>query len=93
MAERCSTRVFGPRVFSWQCNRRATVECEGKWYCWQHDPVRMKEKAEEDEKRYRRSLEMDSLRYKRREAEEKACAGVPTEDLRPGMLRELLDKE
>lgn len=94
MAEkRCSTRVFGPRVLSWQCNRKGTVERDGKWYCWQHDPVRLKEKAEADEKQYRRSLQLQREAGQRREAEAKACAGVHTSELYPGMLRELLDKQ
>ena len=29
------------RGMIYSCRRNATVEHDGKWYCWQHDPERM----------------------------------------------------
>ena len=42
------------------CSRKATVERDGKWYCWQHDPERVeadkkKRRASEDAKQNKRS--------------------------------------
>lgn len=42
----CSGKIWGAyrdvsgRVY--RCSRPATVERDGKWYCWQHDPERVK---------------------------------------------------
>lgn len=42
----CSATVYGPRVQSWTCQRAASVQRNGKWYCRQHDPVVRKAKDE-----------------------------------------------
>lgn len=50
----CSATVFGPRVHSWGCTRKAIVERAGKHYCRLHDPVAVrarnaaKDKARKD---------------------------------------------
>ena len=40
----CSERAYH-RLGIWgqwdPCSRKATVERDGKWYCWQHDPERV----------------------------------------------------
>jgi hypothetical protein len=41
----CSVKVYHGRSFIGSgCSRNATVERDGKWYCTQHDPVRIEEK-------------------------------------------------
>ena len=35
----CSKNVYSSHSFrSYPCSWRATVEHDGKWWCWQHDP-------------------------------------------------------
>ena len=50
------------RVYS--CTRNATIEHDGQWYCWQHDPERVeadkkKRRADSDAKMDRRSAMYD----------------------------------
>lgn len=53
MSRQCSATVFGPRVHSWQCVRKAVVARNGKWFCRQHDPeaVAAKDKAKAEARR------------------------------------------
>ena len=52
----CVVRVFQSGMFSsFPCSRKATVQHNGDWYCWQHDPDRVaarrkasKEKSDKD---------------------------------------------
>jgi len=48
--EQCCKKIY---TGSWSqtsrsCSRAGTVERDGKFYCKQHDPVRIKEKQEKD---------------------------------------------
>ena len=37
----CCTKIWAAGRFNYiQCSRKGTVEVNGKWYCWQHDPGR-----------------------------------------------------
>lgn len=49
--KRCCIQVpYGSYFRSYLCQRKGTVEDGSKWYCWQHDPERVKKerkKAEE----------------------------------------------
>ena len=51
-AKECSVRIWGARVSSWQCSKKATVEREGKYYCTIHDPVRVEKKEKERSAKY-----------------------------------------
>jgi len=42
---RCSAKVFDGRHY-YPCQREATIERDGKWYCPSHDPVAIKARAE-----------------------------------------------
>ena len=42
----CSKVVYSLLVGSHCCLRPASVEHDGQWYCWQHDPERVKADAE-----------------------------------------------
>lgn len=55
----------GMNKFAFQCNRKPSVERDGKYYCWQHDPVRLTEISEK--KRQERIAS-----YARKEAEQDA---------------------
>lgn len=74
------------------CSRKGTVERDGRWYCWQHDPVRV---AEEEEKRRAiwaaRAIKRDEY-YRRKAAVYKACEGVSTEVLETISVADLLRK-
>lgn len=69
----CSATVFGPRVHSWQCTRRAAVTRNGKKYCRQHDPVAVaaKRQAQEDARKAEERREEDLLR-----AAERRCKAL-----------------
>lgn len=40
------SHCHGDMRFYGFCARKPTVERDGKSYCWQHDPVRLKQKAD-----------------------------------------------
>ena len=92
---KCSGKIYGDyrdvsgRVYP--CSRNATVERDGKWYCWQHDPERVKT----DKKRRRAKWEVDqqqkNAQYARRAAVYRACEGIPTEKLSAGLVQEMLE--
>ncbi|KKM69762.1 hypothetical protein LCGC14_1447580 [marine sediment metagenome] len=43
MGEQCSDLVpLQGTVTTIQCSRDGTVESDGRWYCWQHDPKAVK---------------------------------------------------
>jgi len=43
----CSGRVYhGREVTSYPCSNSATIEREGEWWCYLHDPQKIKEKQE-----------------------------------------------
>lgn len=47
MEKECSVTIWGPRVSSWKCTKKATIEREGKSYCTIHDPKRIAAKDKE----------------------------------------------
>ena len=74
----------------YQCRRKVKVERNGKWYCDTHDPVRIAAKLEKEEARSKARRELAAEKRRRIAAEHSACEDVATEDLRPGLLAELL---
>jgi uncharacterized Zn finger protein (UPF0148 family) len=89
------------RTDSWtgrrqRCERRGTVERDGKLYCGTHDPVRIAERQA------KRDAARDAERAERRARRARAaaiaalCKGVPTEKLQklgPGWLAEKLKEK
>ena len=50
--ENCSAGVWqGWRSLS--CSRKGKIERDGKWYCKQHDPVAIKARRDETDRKYR----------------------------------------
>ena len=42
-AQRCCKRVYDSTGWhEYPCLRKGTVERDGLWFCWQHDPERVK---------------------------------------------------
>ena len=52
MSERCSKIVPGAGWYRHDCSRKATVERDGKWWCWQHDPEYVAEKRRKEEEKW-----------------------------------------
>ena len=79
----CSGKIWGAyrdvsgRVY--KCSRNATVKHDGKWYCWQHDPRRVK--ADKEKRRAADEAKMDgrAAMWKRRTRNAKLAALVTPE--------------
>lgn len=54
--------------FSYRCNKRASYERDGKWYCGTHDPVRVKAKREERDAKWNEKWKAESARNRLRDA-------------------------
>ncbi len=92
--ERCCKQVFRTGWGGNNCTRKGTVEVNGKWYCWQHDPERVKR---EDKKRYQEWKDKNDASnavWHRRTLEREVCQDVSTEEIEKlgagGLLRMLL---
>lgn len=46
------------------CPRNGTAKRDGEWYCWQHDPVRVKER---EARRLRKQAEKDAAWFAKRQ--------------------------
>ena len=53
------------RGMIYPCQRNATVEHDGKWYCWQHDPERMKAEAKKCRAGWEAKMDREVAKYKR----------------------------
>ena len=81
--QQCSARIATTGMFySHQCSRNGKVQREGKWYCNQHDPVRIEGWIKERDARWEREWAEKHKTERRRRAEEKACTGISTEELK-----------
>ena len=58
MGEQCSEHVHeqGMGVSFYPCERNATIDRDGKWYCWQHDPKAVRARQEASTRRYNEEL-------------------------------------
>jgi hypothetical protein len=56
MNNQCVERIIPREAFGGfhphQCSRKGVVEQDGKWYCTQHDPVRVKERRADRSAKY-----------------------------------------
>ncbi len=78
--------LYGKR----ECTNKASVERDGQWVCGVHDPVAIQRRMAARLANHRATSAEQDERYRRVIAEHEACRGVATEDLRPGLLAELL---
>ena len=55
----CEGKIYGisGEQGAYSCSRRGTIERDGKWYCWQHDPERIK--ADREKRRAKREAVLD----------------------------------
>ncbi len=77
---RCSELVWAG-YSQYKCNRKWTIERDGKLYCWQHDPARVEKKEKERQAQWKAEEADISERERRRGAEIKACEDISTDDL------------
>lgn len=68
-------RVYG------NCERRASVEVDGKWYCWQHDPVRLRAKARREWEARKAQMRAEDEAYEARHARKALLAAAGLRDL------------
>jgi len=59
----CCATIWGPRVTSWQCNRKPSVFYGSLGYCKQHDPAAQIARRAEQDKRLREQMETDARKY------------------------------
>lgn len=67
--KRCSATVAGDRII-WtpqQCSRNATVERNGKAFCGQHDPERVKARRVASTEKWKAESDERTRRYRRDE--------------------------
>lgn len=64
---KCSIKV--PGMYSdinfYPCQRSATIQRDGKWYCWQHDPERVKAEAKKRHADWEAKMDREAAKYKR----------------------------
>lgn len=90
--ERCCKRVWLDSRWpsSRQCSRKWKVERDGKRFCNQHDPVKAKERRDTESAKWAAERRVRDEQRLRDIAIVAACEGVPTEKLKPGLLKKLL---
>ena len=84
MAEhQCCKQVYGYRYRTGgePCTRKGTIEVNGKWYCWQHDPERVARLRKETEEEWERESQARTEKFQRQHLERKVCEGVTDEEL------------
>ena len=54
MAKDCCASVWRFPAHSTPCHRAGTVERDGDWYCYQHDPVAVKRRRAERDGKWKR---------------------------------------
>ena len=50
----CEERVYGARLETWQCQNRAVVQRNGKWFCRVHDQEYIAQKRRVQEEKWNR---------------------------------------
>lgn len=85
-AKKCSERVF-EGFHSHQCSKSGKIERDGKWYCGTHDPVRIKEKREERDRKW--SEKFRAQRSAREQREKDEAEQKRRSDLFPELLEAL----
>ena len=76
--EQCSATIWGERVQSWQCQKKAVIERDGKLYCRIHDPEYIKAKQEKKQAEWDKELAERNQRWHRREVLNSIFKGVDT---------------
>ena len=61
----CSKKWVWAVTGSHRCFRPATVERDGKWWCWQHDPERVKADREKRRAGWQAKMDREDAKYER----------------------------
>ena len=61
----CSKKWVWAVTGSHRCFRNATVERDGKWWCWQHDPERVKIDREKRRAGWQAKMDRKDAKYAR----------------------------
>ena len=75
----CQERVFNGRLPDYQCQKKAVVDRDGKFYCKVHDPEYIKEKKRKWHERFAKEQVENRKRWHRKEVTEKVCEPFTTE--------------
>ena len=65
-SEMCSERVYDRESAyapDHQCSRKGKFERDGKWYCGQHDPVKVAERRKKADVKWRAKMTIEDLKY------------------------------
>jgi hypothetical protein len=78
---KCSRKVpeGGRSVSFFPCQRPATVQRDGKWYCWQHDPIRVEADKQKRRARWDARHDRETAKWERRTRNAKLAALVTAE--------------
>jgi len=88
----CSENVFEVDGFDHQCQKTATVERNGKWYCTIHDPEYINAKREKRNAKWDAERKARKERYALDDARNNATEGLSLAELQsvtPGQIRAL----
>lgn len=87
---RCCAEIQSDYRF-YQCGHKGKVQRGGKWYCGRHDPEKVALRKKKREEKWQAESKVNKEKWARHAAVYDACEGIPTDQLRPGLLKELLD--
>ncbi len=96
-----SEQCAGRPGFAFRCDRKASVEHDGKCYCWQHDPQRLsriaaEKRAERMAHHKRIEGEIDAKHKRQRLLAESGIAALTDDDLASiivlGGIKEMMAK-
>lgn len=78
----CHQRVWGERVDSWCCQKKAVVQRNGKNYCKIHDPEYIAAKDKARQEKWSKEAEENDRKWDWREARIKAIEGLTIDELK-----------
>lgn len=78
----------------YRCSRNATIERDGKWYCWQHDPIRVEADKQKRRARWDARHDREAAKWERRTRNAKlaALASEETAALLERLARDVSDR-
>lgn len=65
--QRCQEMIWS-NWSKYQCKKNAIVEIEGKFYCKIHNPIEIKRKREESQKKFEKKMKEEREEYEYRNA-------------------------
>ncbi len=86
----CAGRGWHGRIGLASCSNNGKYHEGGKWWCWHHQPSKIKAHEVAAQEKYDEESERNEQHWRRRQAERDACEGMPTEALEAGVVKDLL---